>query len=515
MVGSRAGRGRPRIQETADDIVASVLATAGPRVSTAEYSSRRIAELTGLSQSVVSRSVRRLRRAEVITRTTTDDATLPDALQVDFFAVEYPRIVIRWSRVASDRVAGGKAAGDTAANGGSGTHDATPGPASPGRMPTTSSASAEAMWQRRAAAVMAALWVSGAAAWSAEAPQALGTETLGTRTLGTETLSTETPGSSAGRFTVEWTPGAMPWEDALARTAQLLSHCTHSASAIPADLLTGLAAHVGHGLLGMRWERGEGNDGAASSSFFDSHQLAVAEFPAPARSVDNRWLPGTALSATEQIAVALRKVMMGAGYRVGDRIVPARFAEVLRLSESSVRTAMRQLADDGLLDRVGSGFVIPQISGADVIDLYAARVQVGSVILRGVAGQPRHRLIPVHMALSALEAAARAGSRADVGEADLRFQQELADASGLRQSARSFHALTLRLRMFISVLQLDYAPAVERLVADDRRILQAVVQGRPGDAVRIWRSKLDDAVRHMSALAPDTFDHVMWVQLTR
>ena len=54
-------RGRPRIQESADRIVASVLATAGPRVGTREFSTRRVAELTGLSQTLVSRAFRRIR----------------------------------------------------------------------------------------------------------------------------------------------------------------------------------------------------------------------------------------------------------------------------------------------------------------------------------------------------------------------------------------------------------------------------------------------------------------------
>lgn len=64
------------------------------------------------------------------------------------------------------------------------------------------------------------------------------------------------------------------------------------------------------------------------------------------------------------------------------------------------------------------------------------------------------------------------------------------------------------------MLQLDYTPAAERLVAEDRRLLAAVLEGRAEEAVRIWRGKLDDAVRHMSASAPDTFDPRLWSQLT-
>ena len=100
-------------------------------------------------------------------------------------------------------------------------------------------------------------------------------------------------------------------------------------------------------------------------------------------------------------------------------------------------------------------------------------------------------------------------------QADLHFQQTLADASGLPQSSRIFHQLTLRLRMFISVLQLDYTPAVQRIVSDDRSLLDALMSGESGKetALRVWRGKLDNAVRHMVYVSPTRFDPELWEQL--
>ncbi|OSM42115.1 hypothetical protein BCY76_016415 [Nesterenkonia sp. PF2B19] len=69
--------------------------------------------------------------------------------------------------------------------------------------------------------------------------------------------------------------------------------------------------------------------------------------------------------------------------------------------------------------------------------------------------------------------------------------------------------------MFISVLQLDYTPAVERIVHDDRRLMAELIAGRAEEAVRTWRAKLDNAVRHMSALAPEAFDADLWARLSR
>lgn len=452
-------RGRPQVQETADDIVASVLATAGPRVGTPAYSTRRIAELTGLSQTVVSRAVRRIRQGGPAVVGPREWAQLP-VLQLAQLRVEFPRIMVVFEPSAE------------------------------------LSAPRPTVFERRAATLVSALWVSGAAAWPPQANEEHGAAT-------DEELE----------LTAVWDPAGVSWEAFLRRVSHLLSACAKTPDSVPSNLLKLLAARAGRGLHGVEWRRGSAGDHEIAP-ISDSDSLVVAEYPAPGRSSSNRWLPRVELSATEQIAIALRKEMMNSGFRAGDRLSVAALAETLGLPTATVRTAMRQLADDGLLIPAQGGFRIPAVTGADVIDLYAARLQVGTVILRGCAAQPRHRLLPARLALGALEAAAARGTRTDVGEADLRFQQELAEASGLEQSARSFHALTLRVRMFISVLQLDYTPAADRLVNDDRRILSAALEGRAAEAVRVWRSKQDNAVRHMSALAPESFDAALWERLS-
>lgn len=480
------------MQESADHIVASVLATAGPRVSTCEFSTRRVAELTGLSQSLVSRAFRRIRGGDASAEVPARGGAAPgdgEPLRLVEMHVEFPSI-----RLVFDSADGSSPAG-----------------ASP------------TVFSRRVTALMAALWVSGAAEWAASgSPVGAGcvrTVGMGSSDGGVSGVLTH-PGAGerqkAGEFqkVVQWRPGERSWEEFLVEAAALLGRCMPVADSIPGELLHALAARAGRGLHGVSWVREKAPQKTPDDS--DSEMtLAVAEYPAPGRTPSNPWLPRVELSVTEQIAIALRKEIMNSGYRAGDRIRPGSLAAELGLGLGTVRSAMRRLADDGLLAPVEGGFSVPAVAGADVVDLYAARLHVGMVLLRGCATQPRHRLLPARLALGAVEAAAAEGTRTDVGQADLQFQQELAEASGLEQSARSFHALTLRVRMFISVLQLDYTPAVERIVSDDRRILSAVLAGSAEEAVRIWRSKLDNAVRHMSALAPESFDAELWSRLSR
>lgn len=511
-------RGRPRIQETAEDIVASVLATAGPRVSNSEFSTRSVSQLTGLSQPVVSRAFRTLRN------TVTAAAAPPDGgwLQLSEVRVEFPRLLVRC-----------QPAPDTAA--------ASQPPLAP------------RAFLRRATAFFSVLRASGAAFWPRERHAITRTDPGESSRYGMGTNETDSheshphetdpetdqaagastgsaAGSSAGPSagpaaeacsadrteTATWdASGGQDWEAFCAKLASLLSRCRPELDSIPGELLRELAARVSRGLHGLTWHRHMSAQEIHQISDSKSQPMHVPEFPTARLATASDWLPHSELSVTEQISIALRKHIMNAGFRPGDRLTPQPLASQLGLSLSTVRSAMRRLADDGLLSYTGHvGYSIPRVTGDDVIDLYASRLQVGAVLLRGCSAQPRHRLLPARQAMRSLEAAAEQGSTSDVGQADLYFQQELADCAGLPQSARAFHALTLRIRMFIAVLQLDYSPAADRLLLDDRRIMRAVSDGDAGAAIRTWRSKVDNAVRHMSALAPEAFDAQLWSRLS-
>lgn len=464
-------RGRPRIQEQADAIVAGVLAGAGPRVGSREYSTRRISMMTGISQPLVSRSMRRIRgvgdgEGGPGVPTVSDPAGLSGrrTLRLSAFVVDFPRIRIDFTD------GGGDVDGEVRA------------------------------FERRATAVMAALRISGADTWPTtwRAPGAEELERAWDTDRPAEQASADSdPELGPGSVRVYWEPGRQSWEVFLARIAGLFGACGRSVDAVPGALLTALSVRVGQGLHGVRWSRrgvvkgyGDVSPTVGNDPHSDSERSASPPYPTPVLGE---------LSMAEQVAIALRKEITDAGYSAGDRVTSVVLASHMGLRQSAVLAAMRRLVDDGLLVSRNGVFSLPLVTGADIIDLYAARLQVGIVLLRACATRPRHRLLSPQTALRTLEAAVERGDAERVDQADLYFQQELAEASGLTQSARTFHSLTLRLQMFISVLQLNYGQAVPRILADDRRIMSALVTGDAEVAVWTWRSKLDNAVRHMSA----------------
>src|SRR5699024_8920611 len=228
------------------------------------------------------------------------------------------------------------------------------------------------------------------------------------------------------------------------------------------------------------------------------------------------WLPKETRSITEHLAIALREEIIDSGYDPGDRINPRLLSRRMRVPRASVDAALRRMVDDKLLDGSRGGARIPLITTVDVLDLYAARMAIGEVVLRSLSLRPQRYLVPVQLALRQVEAAAPTRSGIDVEDADLHFQQELARASGLRESARAFESLTLRLRLFISVLQLDYSPASDRIVSDDRAMFRSLARADARTAIEVWRGKVDNAVRHMAGLlGRRRFDQELWTQLTR
>ncbi|MGC2941400.1 FCD domain-containing protein [Brevibacterium sp. FAM 24638] len=463
----RPRSGRPPIQGTADRVVEALVATAGARISGRDYSTRALAEATGLSQSIVARSVRAL---------TLPVAEVAGGRELVLAASGFPLVILGIRSVVA-----GEAGGEAAA-------------VPPRRI------------QRRIAGITAALRTAGVQRWAqrfdSEHRQVPTAELLALLDGDSDFLVFDPLGE---------VPGALP-DDARARVrvcqdfdefAAVLRSRLGECQDIPGSLLDLLAARVRHGLEGVLWRESVPLEPQRTSISSDSMEISS-------------WLPKETRSITEHLAIALREEIIDSGYEPGDRINPRLLSRRMQVPRASVDAALRRMVDDKLLDGSRGGARIPLITTVDVLDLYAARMAVGEVVFRSLALRPQRYLVPVQLALRQVEASAPTRSGIDVEDADLHFQQELARASGLRESARAFEALTLRLRLFISILQLDYSPASDRIVSDDRAIFRALSRADAKTAIEVWRGKVDNAVRHMAGLlGRRRFDQELWTQLTR
>lgn len=224
--------------------------------------------------------------------------------------------------------------------------------------------------------------------------------------------------------------------------------------------------------------------------------------------------PG-ALRITDRVAQLVREALANGQFKPGERVKEAPLATRLGVSRGPVREALRVLAEEGMLERLPTrGTAVPDATATNILDLYAVRASLGGLLMRRVATLPRSALGPVSTALAEVRVVARHGDHARIGEVDLRFQDAIARTAGLPQAGRVFERLAMRLRMFNAILRLDWAEAVDLIAREDVGIYEAIRNGDGNEAARRWRVKVERSVRYMVAQLPqDRFDPGLWVTI--
>jgi len=216
------------------------------------------------------------------------------------------------------------------------------------------------------------------------------------------------------------------------------------------------------------------------------------------------------------VVYALRAEIAGGRFRAGERITEAPLAARLGVSRGPIRDALRVLAEDGLLELLPNrGAMIPRPRMADIMETYATRAVLGSLLVRRVAALDPEVLGPVGAALADVRAAARRDDIRATADADLRFQDAIARVADLPRASRFFTRLTMQLRMFVAVLRLDYTPSRDFMVDQDTAIFDALCEQSESRAAARWRTKVDHAVRTMIDQLPgEHFDQDTWLTMT-
>jgi DNA-binding GntR family transcriptional regulator/transposase len=185
---------------------------------------------------------------------------------------------------------------------------------------------------------------------------------------------------------------------------------------------------------------------------------------------------------------------LNAGQRISERTLAAR----VQLSLGVVSDALRQLAEDGLVNQDDAGrFVVPAPTERDVLETYTARGLLGAAIVRRLASRAQPLPEVVDDVFKELVWYAGHHDVAVTASLDLDVQDELARAAETSRIEAMFVRLTLQLRLFVTAMGLNYQYPVDEIVTDDARILDAIRDRDPDAAVAAWRRKIDNCVRYM------------------
>lgn len=185
-----------------------------------------------------------------------------------------------------------------------------------------------------------------------------------------------------------------------------------------------------------------------------------------------------------------------AGRKISERAL----AERVQLSVGVVSDTLRHLAQDGLVHQDDAGrFFVPAPTERDVLETYTARGLLGSAIVRRLASRGAALPEPVDGLANGIVWYASVHDVALTASLDLDLQDELARTADMPRIGAMFLRLTLQLRLFVTLMGLNYQYPVDEIVDDDTRLLDAIRSRDPEAAVSAWRSKMDNCVRYMVA----------------
>src|SRR3981081_266801 len=140
-------------------------------------------------------------------------------------------------------------------------------------------------------------------------------------------------------------------------------------------------------------------------------------------------------SAEAQATDALRDQIPRGGARPGSRLPEIGLSQQLSLSRSTIRTALHQLANEGLVvQEPYTDWQVASLSGADAWELYTLRASLEALGTRLAVGaltqEGEQRIVA---ALAALVQACRTGDRVAIADQDLGLHSTIVELSGHRR----------------------------------------------------------------------------------
>jgi DNA-binding GntR family transcriptional regulator len=185
-------------------------------------------------------------------------------------------------------------------------------------------------------------------------------------------------------------------------------------------------------------------------------------------------------------------------FGIGDQISERVLADRLGMGRGRVQRGIRALVDDGLIAVTEeSGIAVRLPSTADVVEMYAARQALGSIIVRAASRRKEFPEEELTVLLDQLMQCARMDDAARAQQIDSAFQVAMAHGSGLSRIPAMLESFTKQLVMFITLIGVRYGFPPETIVEQNRSLLSAILAHDQDEAVRIWQLKMSEGLAYM------------------
>ncbi|MGX7729464.1 GntR family transcriptional regulator [Rhodococcus sp. 2H158] len=202
-------------------------------------------------------------------------------------------------------------------------------------------------------------------------------------------------------------------------------------------------------------------------------------------------------SLRQQAVAALRSAITSGALAPSSPLVETELSEMLQISRGTLREAMRQLQQEGLISAGARGrLYVRHLDAKEIRDIFAVRAALEALAVRELAELPdRSTVVPALR--EALDVMARAEHDLDARiEADLNFHRILCRLTGNETLMHSWQSLEGSIRMSIMFAGLEKAVG-NMDVGRHSAIVDAIETGDSDEAAAAVRSHMKWAAANL------------------
>jgi DNA-binding GntR family transcriptional regulator len=187
-----------------------------------------------------------------------------------------------------------------------------------------------------------------------------------------------------------------------------------------------------------------------------------------------------------QATDALRDSIVSGAIPPGERITEIQISEQMNLSRATVRTALHQLAKEGLLTLVPyTGWSVISLTAQDVWELYTLRSAVERLAAQLVAATINPvKAARLDEAFGKLVEECRRGEAVRIAEADFGLHKTIIGLAEHTRLAAQYKLIEQQTRMYIRSSD-ALVPAARKIIDQHRPIVEAIRSGDAGEGGRL------------------------------
>jgi GntR family transcriptional regulator, rspAB operon transcriptional repressor len=176
----------------------------------------------------------------------------------------------------------------------------------------------------------------------------------------------------------------------------------------------------------------------------------------------------------QQVYELLRRKILEGEYAPGQSLQESRTAEMLRVSRTPVREALRQLEQEGLLVAQGSERAVRNLTREEFVELYTCRVALERLVAdRAASLATEEEIEDMATSIKRARAAVAAGDHARVLSANTSFHDRMVESARMKPLRQLMG--TIRGPILVARRRLLTDPEVEAAICDEHEeILDAI-----------------------------------------